>query len=89
MYLTPKSCTAIPKGNYKQLDKGDHGLCPEKELRIRPSWNAAKISAGEVRARMDKQMPEEKKIKRSRFVIYNDRALADQQVLDIHHAYWL
>ena len=83
-YTLKEAALLFESGNYKQLDKVITVFAPE-ELRIRRVMERDQISAGEVRARMDKQMVEEEKIKRSDFVIYNDEEHSlIQQVLDIH-----
>ncbi|MCO6478619.1 MAG: dephospho-CoA kinase [Phaeodactylibacter sp.] len=85
-YTLKEAALLFESGSYKQLDKLITVSAPEK-LRIQRVMERDGVSAEEVRARMKKQMPEEEKVKRSDFVIYNDGAhFLIRQVLDIHRA---
>lgn len=85
-YTLKEAALLFESGSYKQLDKLITVSAPE-ELRIQRVMERDHVSAEEVRARMNKQMPEEEKVKRSDFVIYNDGEHSlIRQVLDIHRA---
>ncbi len=85
-YTLKEAALLFESGNHRQLDKLITVFAPE-ELRIRRVVERDHSSPEEVRARMAKQMPEEEKMKRSDFVVYNDgKHSLIRQVLDIHNA---
>lgn len=85
-YTLKEAALLFESGNYRQLDKVITIFAPE-ELRIRRVIERDGSTPQDVRARMAKQMPEEEKIKRADFVIYNDGEHSlIRQALDIHKA---
>ena len=83
-YSLKEAALFFESGNYKAMDKMITVFAPE-ELRIQRVVARDQSNPEAVRARMAKQMPEEEKLKRSDFVIYNDgRQSLIHQVLAIH-----
>ena len=83
-YTLKEAALLFESGNFKQLDKVITVFAPEK-LRIQRVMERDQVSRKEVRARMAKQMPEEEKLKRADFVVYNDGSHSlVRQVWDIH-----
>ena len=85
-YTLKEAALLFESGNYKQLDKVITVFAPE-DLRIQRVMDRDQVSSTEVRARMAKQMPEEEKLKRADFVVYNDGTHSlIRQVWVIHQA---
>lgn len=83
---TLKEAALLFEGKGHQfLDKMITVTAP-KELRIERVINRDKTTREAILARMDKQLPDEKKVEMADFVVYNDgkESLIDQ-VLKIHH----
>ncbi len=83
-YTLKEAALIFESGSYKTLDKVITVFAP-KELRIQRIMKRDNSDRSAIEARMDKQMPEEEKIEKADFVIYNDgeHSLV-RQVLYIH-----
>lgn len=85
-YTLREAALLYESGSYKAIDKMIVVTAP-LALRIARVMERDNISEAAVRARIEKQWPEEEKIKRADYVIYNDGAqLLVPQVLKIHRA---
>ena len=83
-YTLKEAAILFESGSYLTVDKIITVFTP-KEIRIQRVLMRDGITREAIEARMDKQMPEEEKIERSDFVIYNDDEHSlIKQVLDIH-----
>ncbi len=83
-YTIREAALLFESGNYRAMDKMITVFAPE-ELRIQRVVARDQSSPEAVKARMDKQMPEEEKIRRSDYVIHNDGSQPlIRQVLAIH-----
>jgi len=84
-YTLKEAAILFESGSYLTVDK-IITVFTAKEIRIERVLMRDDTTREAVEARMDKQMPEEEKIERSDFVIYNDDEHSlIEQVLDIHH----
>lgn len=84
-YCLHEAAILFESGAYKSCDKSILVYAPE-DLRIQRVINRDGVSEQEVRARIDKQMPEDEKEKLADFVILNDGKTAIiPQVLELHH----
>ena len=83
-YTLKEAALLFESGNNKQLDKVIT-IFVFLVLRIQRVMARDQVAAEDVRARMDKQMPEEEKVKLADYVIHNDgnHSLV-RQVWDIH-----
>lgn len=83
-YTLKEAALIFESGSYRLLDKVIMVYAP-RELRLERVMQRDGAEREEVEARMAKQMPEEEKMERSDFVIYNDgsRSLL-RQVLNLH-----
>lgn len=70
-YVLYEAAIMYESGSYRMLDKTILVLSPEED-RIKRVMERDKVSREEVLARMQKQMPDEEKIKLADFIIYND-----------------
>lgn len=83
-YTLKEAAILFESGSYLTVDKVITVFTP-KEIRIQRVLMRDDTTREAIEARMDKQMPEEEKIERSDFVIYNnDEHSLIKQVLDIH-----
>ncbi|MCB0572438.1 MAG: dephospho-CoA kinase [Phaeodactylibacter sp.] len=83
-YTLKEAALFFESGNDKAMDKMITVFAPEA-LRIQRVVERDQSNPESVRARMDKQMPEEEKIRRSDYVIHNDgQHSLIHQVMDIH-----
>lgn len=83
-YVLKEAALMFESGAYLQLDKIIVVYAPE-QVRIGRVMARDKSSEGDVRARMAKQWPDEEKLKRGDFVIYNDgQQLIIPQILSLH-----
>ncbi len=83
-YTLYEAAIMFESGSYKLMDKMISVFAPLED-RISRTMKRDHISREEVLERVDKQMPEEEKMKRADFVIYNDHSQPlIQQVLTIH-----
>ena len=86
-YCLHEAAILFESGAYKSCDYSILVYAPE-ELRINRVKRRDGHSETEIRARMDKQMPEEEKEKLADFVIINDESTAViPQVLKIHNRF--
>ena len=83
-YTIKEAALIFESGSYRFLDKVITVYAP-KEVRLRRVMDRDGAKRADIEARMDKQLPEEEKMSRSDFVIFNDgsRPLI-KQVLAIH-----
>lgn len=85
-YILKEAAILFESGSYKQTDLVITVTAPV-ELRIARTMQRDRISKADVVARMNNQMSDEEKIKRSQFVIHNDEhTLLIPQVLSVHEA---
>ena len=83
-YTLKEAALTFEGGGHKFLDKVITVFAP-KEIRIQRVVERDKTSREAVEARINKQMPDEEKVKLADFVIYNDGEQSlIQQVLAIH-----
>lgn len=84
-YCLHEAAILFESGAYKSCDQSILVYAPE-DLRIQRVLKRGGIGEVEIRARIDKQMPEEEKAKLADFVIINDGKTAIiPQVLKLHH----
>jgi dephospho-CoA kinase len=69
--VAKEAAILFESGSYKLMDKTLTVYAP-KELRIKRCITRSKISREEIIQRMNQQISEKEKIKRSDFVVYND-----------------
>ncbi len=85
-YTLKEAALHFESGGYKLMDKMICVVAPQ-ELRIERVILRGPLKRSEIEARIAKQLPDEDKIKRSDFVIYNDGIQAlIPQVMAIHAA---
>jgi dephospho-CoA kinase len=83
-YVLYEAAILFESGSYKMLDKIITVFAP-KELRLKRVIERDKVSREDVEARMNKQLPDEEKMEKSDFVIYNDGShTLISQILNIH-----
>ncbi len=83
-YTLKEAAILFESGSYLTVDKIITVFAP-KELRIERVLQRDNTDKAAIEARMSKQMPEEEKIERSDFVIYNDGEQSlIEQVLEVH-----
>ncbi len=86
-YTLREAALIFESGSFRQLDKVITVTAP-KELRIERVMRRDQVDREAVTARMENQLPEEEKVKRADYVIYNDgRRSLIHQVWAIHQ--WL
>ena len=83
-YTLKEAALLFESKNHLVLDKVITVFCPEN-IRLKRVMERDNVSEAEVRSRMNRQMPEEEKLKLADYIIYNDgeKALVPQ-VLAIH-----
>lgn len=83
-YTLKEAALLFESGSYQAMDKMITVFAPE-EMRLQRVLARDGGEPEAVRARMKNQMPEEEKMRRADFVVYNDgRRSLVQQVLEIH-----
>lgn len=83
-YTLKEAALHFESGGYKLFDKTITVFAP-KAIRLQRVLQRDKTTTAAIEARMNKQMPEEEKIKLADFVIYNDGSQSlIRQVLAIH-----
>lgn len=83
-YTLYEAAIMFESGSYKLMDKMITVFAP-KEDRIERTMKRDEISREDVLERIGKQLPEEEKMKRADFIIYNDHSQPlIEQVLTIH-----
>lgn len=83
-YTIKEAALIFESGSFKELDKVIVVFAP-RELRIQRIMRRDGLSREAIGARMGRQMPEEEKLKKADFAIYNDgRASLLRQVWQIH-----
>lgn len=84
-YTIHEAAILFETGGYKNMDFNILIYAPSDE-RIRRTMDRDKIDRQSVIARMDKQMPEEKKMELVDHIIYNDGSSSlVSQVVELHH----
>lgn len=84
LYTLKEAAILFESGSYKLLDKTIMVLA-DKELRIRRVCKRDNISREDVLKRMEKQMPDEEKVKLADFVIKNNlQDMIIPQVIELH-----
>lgn len=84
-YALKEAALHFESGGYKLMDKMITVFAPEA-MRIERVMQRDKTTAKAVKARIDKQLPDNKKIELSDFVIYNDGTQSlIKQVMNIHY----
>lgn len=87
-YLLNEAALMFESGRFKSLDHVITVYAPENVRVTRVQKRDPQRSLEEIKAIMSKQMPEEEKLKRADFVVYNDGSrLVIQQVLDLHQKF--
>lgn len=83
-YTIKEAALLFESGSYRYLDRIVLVFAPQ-ELRLRRVMERDGVDRESVLSRMQRQMPEEEKLKLAHYVIYNDgsRSLI-RQVLDLH-----
>lgn len=85
-YIIKEAALLFENGSYKQLDK-IITVYASQELRIKRVRERDNVSYDEVVARIKNQIPDDEKVKKSDFVIYNDgKHTLIKQVLSIHYS---
>jgi dephospho-CoA kinase len=83
-YTLKEAALHFESGGYKLMDKMICVVAP-KEVRIERVLLRGGLTRADIEARMSKQLPDEEKINKSDFVIYNDgNEGLIQQVMAIH-----
>ncbi len=83
-YILKEAALHFETGGYKLMDKMITVFAP-KEMRIQRVLQRDSVTRQEVEARIDKQLPDEKKMELADFIIYNDGSKSlIQQVLEVH-----
>lgn len=84
-YTIHEAAILFETGGYENMDFNIMVYAPADE-RIRRTMDRDKVDRQSVIARMDKQMPEEKKMELVDYVIYNDGTDSlVSQVVELHH----
>jgi dephospho-CoA kinase len=84
-YTVQEAAILFETGGYKNMDVNIMVFAPVEE-RIKRTMARDKIDRHAVLARMDKQMPEDEKMKLVDYIIYNDSTTGlVYQVIDLHH----
>jgi dephospho-CoA kinase len=85
-YIVKEAAILFESGAYKQVDKVITVTAP-MELKITRAMNRSGITREQVLERMNNQMDDEEKVKRSQFVIVNDEEhLIIPQIMKIHES---
>lgn len=83
-YILKEAAILFESGSQQGLD-GVIAVTAPENLRIERVMQRDGISEEEVRKRMANQWPEEEKLKRANWIIYNDGRALEPQVEEIHH----
>ena len=83
-YILYEAAIMFESGSHKLMDKMITVVAPMED-RISRTMQRDRVSREDVLARIEKQLPDEEKIKKSDYIIYNDgsRPLLEQ-VIEIH-----
>ncbi len=85
-YTLREAALLFESGSYRAIDKMIVVTAPQ-EIRIKRVMERDQVTADAVLARIEKQWPEEEKVKRADYVILNDgERLLVPQVLEIHRS---
>ena len=84
-YTLKEAALIFESDSYKNLDKIITVFAPQSVRLERVLLRGGNLSKQDIEARMSKQLPEEEKMKRANFIIYNDGEQAlIPQVMKIH-----
>ena len=84
-YTIKEAALIFESDSYKNLDKIITVFAPQNVRLERVILRGGNLSKEDIEARMAKQLPEEEKMKRANFIIYNDGEQAlIPQVMKIH-----
>ena len=84
-YTLKEAALIFESDSYKNLDKIITVFAPQNVRLERVILRGGNLSKQDIEARMSKQLPEEEKMKRANFIIYNDGEQAlIPQVMKIH-----
>ena len=88
-YIIEEAALLFESGAYKEMNKMVTVYAPEA-LRINRVLLRDKVTQEQVKSRMNNQLPDEEKMQRSDFVIYNDEKHSVlEQVLKLHKFFLL
>lgn len=82
-YVIKEAALIFEAGAEKHLDK-IIGVSSPETVRIERAMQRDGLTEEQVRARMSKQLPEEEKLKRCDYIIYNDGRQLIPQVYELH-----
>ena len=86
-YVIEEAALLYESGAYKRMDKIITVYAPE-DIRIERVAQRDRISVSQINKRIQNQLSDEEKVKRSDFVIYNDdKHSVLEQVLNLHHKF--
>lgn len=86
-YILKEAALLFESGSYKLCDKSVLVTAPAS-VKIKRVMDRDGVSAGQVEARMDKQMSDDEKSKMADFLIRNDGSQSViHQVLELHHQF--
>ncbi|WP_316793995.1 dephospho-CoA kinase [Pedobacter frigoris] len=86
-YVLKEAALLFESGSYKMCDKNILVTAP-LELKLDRVIKRDQVTAEQVKARMDKQLTDEQKIKLADYLIHNDESNSlIQQVLELHHLF--
>lgn len=84
-YIIKEAALLFESGSYKMCDKNILVTAP-LEVKLQRVMDRDNVSAAQVKARMDKQMSDEEKVKMADFLIKNDESQSViLQVMELHH----
>lgn len=87
-YVLKEAALLFETGSYRQLDKIIVVSAPESLRRKRVLQRDAHRTVEQFKGIVEKQMPEEEKLKRADYIIVNDEAtMVIPQVLKLHHTF--
>jgi len=86
-YIMNEAALHFESGVYKEMDRMITVFAPEN-LRIKRVMLRDKLTQEQIKSRMDHQLPDEEKMKRSDYVIYNDDHQGVlEQVIKLHEIF--
>lgn len=86
-YILKEAALLFESGSYKMCDQSVLVTAPEK-IKIKRVMDRDGVTQEQVKARMDKQMSDEEKIKMADFLIRNDESQSViLQVMDLHQQF--
>jgi dephospho-CoA kinase len=86
-YIMNEAALHFESGVYKEMDRMITVFAPEN-LRIKRVMLRDKLTQEQIKSRIDHQLPDEEKMKRSDYVIYNDGHQGIlEQVIKLHQIF--